>query len=402
MSDVGQQDIGLPEPLTRSSLQHMAGIVLTRLEKVYDNGFRAVKGIDLEIRDKEFMVLVGPSGCGKTTTLRMIAGLEDVTSGEIRIGERVVNQVEPKDRDIAMVFQNYALYPHMTVFENMAYGLKLRKVPKAEIEQKVQAAAKMLTLTDHLTKRPKQLSGGQRQRVALGRAIVRQPQVFLFDEPLSNLDAKLRADMRYELKTLQNRLQTTMVYVTHDQIEAMTLGDRITVMSNGEIQQVAAPTEIYDHPKNRFVAGFIGTPMMNFLDGSLRKDGGWTLVPDGGSAIALSMPHTTRLESHLGRQVSLGIRPEHLANTTYVPATAGATVIPCQVRLIELMGDHQYVYLRHGERDGTLTMKCDSHHRVSIGEQLKVAVNTTRAHVFDGIGEFARNLTLPAEQAASA
>jgi len=373
----------------------MAGIVLSRLEKVYDNGFRAVKGIDLTIRDKEFMVLVGPSGCGKTTTLRMIAGLEEVTSGEIRIGERLVNDVEPKDRDIAMVFQNYALYPHMTVFENMAYGLKLRKVPKSDIERNVQAAAKMLTLTDHLPKRPKQLSGGQRQRVALGRAIVREPQVFLFDEPLSNLDAKLRADMRYELKTLQTRLKTTMVFVTHDQIEAMTLGDRITVMSNGEIQQVAAPTEIYDHPRNRFVAGFIGTPMMNFLTGSLRKADGWSFVPDDGDTIALHTPHTAALDAQLGRQVCLGLRPEYLSNTTYVPPAASTTVLSAQVRLIELMGDHQYVYLRHGSGEGTLTMKCDAHHRVSIGEHITVAVNTTRAHVFDGIGEFARNLTLP-------
>jgi multiple sugar transport system ATP-binding protein len=373
----------------------MAEIALSRLEKTYDNGFRAVKGIDLEIRDKEFMVLVGPSGCGKTTTLRMIAGLEEITGGEIRIGGRLVNAVEPKDRDIAMVFQNYALYPHMTVFENMAYGLKLRRVAKPEIERKVHAAAKMLTLSEHLPKRPKQLSGGQRQRVALGRAIVREPQVFLFDEPLSNLDAKLRADMRYELKTLQARLRTTMVYVTHDQIEAMTLGDRITVMSNGEIQQVAAPTTIYDHPCNRFVAGFIGTPVMNFLEGSLREQDGWSFVADGVGAIALHSPHNGSLGDHLARQVCLGLRPEHLSNTTYVPAPAGTTVVPLQVRLIELMGDHQYVYLKPAGGDGTLTMKCDSHHRVTVGETIQVALATRRAQVFDGTGEFARNLTLP-------
>ncbi|HYE04382.1 MAG TPA: sn-glycerol-3-phosphate ABC transporter ATP-binding protein UgpC, partial [Planctomycetota bacterium] len=261
----------------------MAEITLSKLEKVYDNGFKAVKGIDLAIRDKEFMVLVGPSGCGKTTTLRMIAGLEDVSGGEIALGGRRVNDVEPKDRDIAMVFQNYALYPHMTVYDNMAYGLKLRKVPKVEIRTKVDAAAKMLNLSEQLTKRPKQLSGGQRQRVALGRAIVRQPKAFLFDEPLSNLDAKLRADMRYELKTLQQRLQTTMVYVTHDQIEAMTLGDRITVMNHGVIQQVAAPTVIYDHPWNRFVASFIGTPMMNVLPGRAEAvDGHWRFRLPGG------------------------------------------------------------------------------------------------------------------------
>src|SRR5271154_4284326 len=256
----------------------MAQVLLENLSKVFPEkggpGVAAVKRINLQIEDREFMVLVGPSGCGKSTTLRMIAGLEEISEGTVRIGERRVNEVEPKDRDIAMVFQNYALYPHMTVYENMAYGLKLRKMPKAQILDKVKAAATMLNLVDHLPKRPKQLSGGQRQRVALGPAIVRQPQGVLFDEPLSNLDAKLRADMRYELKTLQQRLHTTMVYVTHDQIEAMTLGDRITVMSNGEIQQVAPPTVIYDHPYNRFVAAFIGTPEMNFIPGVITDGGG--------------------------------------------------------------------------------------------------------------------------------
>jgi multiple sugar transport system ATP-binding protein len=295
-----------------------------------------------------------------------------------------------------MVFQNYALYPHMTVYENMAYGLKLRKVPKSEIERKVHAAAKMLTLTEHLPKRPKQLSGGQRQRVALGRAIVREPQVFLFDEPLSNLDAKLRADMRYELKTLQARLRTTMVYVTHDQIEAMTLGDRITVMSNGEIQQVAPPTTIYDHPFNRFVATFIGTPMMNVLSGSLAQDGGWRFIPDHGTAIALHVGETAGLTALLGRQVALGVRPEHLSNTAYVPAPVGVSVAAMEVRLIELMGDHQYVYLKPAFGESLLTMKCDSHHRVAVGDRVQIAIATSRAHVFDGIGEFAANATLPA------
>jgi multiple sugar transport system ATP-binding protein len=324
----------------------VAEIRLIGLEKVYENGFRAVKGIELHIRDREFMVLVGPSGCGKTTSLRMIAGLEDITGGEIRIGERRVNDVEPKDRDIAMVFQNYALYPHMTVHENMSYGLRLRKVPRAEIEQKVKAAATMLNLGDQLAKRPKELSGGQRQRVALGRAIVRQPQAFLFDEPLSNLDAKLRGDMRYELKTLQQRLQTTMVYVTHDQIEAMTLGDRITVMSHGEIQQVAPPVEVYDHPWNRFVAAFIGTPPMNFLIGQVASADGWWFRAAGAPAIRLSMPVQDRLGELGQRAVALGVRPESLSNTAFDPAPAGATVLPMRVKLVELMGDHQYVYLQ--------------------------------------------------------
>ncbi len=376
----------------------MAEIKLSKLEKVYDNGFKAVKGIDLHIRDKEFMVFVGPSGCGKTTSLRMIAGLEDVTAGDITIGTRRVNDVEPKDRDIAMVFQNYALYPHMTVYENMSYGLKLRKVPKAKIEETVQSAAKMLNLAEHLNKRPKQLSGGQRQRVALGRAIVRQPQVFLFDEPLSNLDAKLRADMRYELKTLQQRLRTTMVYVTHDQIEAMTLGDRITVMSNGEIQQVAAPTIVYDHPYNRFVAAFIGTPVMNFIPGAVTVSGeGASFQPKGIGTIRLNMPVQDRLSALAGKSAALGIRPEHLANTAYVPAAPGATVLPMSVKVLELMGDHQYVYLNPEGLETVLTMKCDAHHRCAVGDKLQVAFDTRFAHVFDGEGEFAVNATLPKE-----
>jgi multiple sugar transport system ATP-binding protein len=373
----------------------VAEIRLIGLEKVYENGFRAVKGIDLHIRDREFMVLVGPSGCGKTTSLRMIAGLEDISGGEIRIGERRVNEVEPKDRDIAMVFQNYALYPHMTVYENMSYGLKLRKVPKTEIERQVQAAATMLNLGDQLKKRPKELSGGQRQRVALGRAIVRQPQAFLFDEPLSNLDAKLRGDMRYELKTLQQRLQTTMVYVTHDQIEAMTLGDRITVMSQGEIQQVAPPVMVYDHPWNRFVASFIGTPPMNFLAGQVANADGWWFRAPGAAAIRLSMPVQDRLGELGTRTVALGVRPEALVNTAYEPAPAGATVMPMQVKLIELMGDHQYVYLSPNGVSSVLTMKCDAHHRVVVGDAVQIAVDTRSAHVFDGEGEFAANVTLP-------
>jgi multiple sugar transport system ATP-binding protein len=380
----------------RPGKDDMAEIKLCDLVKTYDNGFQAVKGINLHIRDREFMVLVGPSGCGKTTTLRMIAGLEEVSGGEIRIGERRVNEVEPKDRDIAMVFQNYALYPHMTVYENMAYGLKLRKLPKAQIHDKVQAAATMLNLIDHLGKRPKQLSGGQRQRVALGRAIVRQPQVFLFDEPLSNLDAKLRADMRYELKTLQQRLHTTMVYVTHDQIEAMTLGDRITVMSNGEIQQVAAPTVIYDHPYNRFVAAFIGTPEMNFIPGVLIDSGGTAgLRTANGTTLNLALAGSGRLAATAGRTVTLGIRPEHLANIAYQPTPAGVSVLPMQVILLELMGDHQYVYLKGAGSESVLTMKCDAHHRVAVGDTIQVAFAIARAHLFDGEGEFARNISLP-------
>lgn len=376
----------------------MAGIVLTRLEKVYDNGFRAVKGIDLTIRDKEFMVLVGPSGCGKTTTLRMIAGLEDVTSGEIRIGERVVNQVEPKDRDIAMVFQNYALYPHMTVFENMAYGLKLRKVPKAEIEQKVQAAAKMLTLTDHLTKRPKQLSGGQRQRVALGRAIVRQPQVFLFDEPLSNLDAKLRADMRYELKTLQNRLKTTMVYVTHDQIEAMTMADRIVVLNAGHIAQVGAPLELYHKPQNTFVAGFIGNPKMNFVPVTcVGVDAiGVTISYAGQTAL---IPVDARPDL-VGQTLTLGIRPEH---TRLSEGDINIMVTPS---VIERLGINTIAYasLPNGEPYCALLPGSAP---IRVEQPMVTGIMAADCHLFDGNGQALerridwRTLDLPASVTAA-
>jgi multiple sugar transport system ATP-binding protein len=373
----------------------MSEITLTDLEKTYPTGFTAVRGLTLAIRDREFMVLVGPSGCGKTTTLRMIAGLEDVTRGEIRIGERRVNDVEPKDRDIAMVFQNYALYPHMTVFENMAYALTLRRTPRAQIEQKVQAAAQLLGLVEQLPKQPKQLSGGQRQRVAVGRAIVREPKAFLFDEPLSNLDAKLRTGMRYELKTLQRRLQTTMVYVTHDQVEAMTLGDRITVMSDGEIQQVAPPTVIYDQPWNRFVAAFIGTPAMNFLTGTLADEGGVRSIGIAGAPLRLAMPHQQRLAAHAGQPAVLGVRPEHLVSAAHQAPPPGASVLPMQVRLVEAMGDHQCVYLDPANSGAVVTMTCDPHHRFATGERLDIAIDTRQAHVFAGEGEFAANLTLP-------
>ena len=375
----------------------MAAIKLNQLTKTYDNGFQAVKAIDLHIRDQEFMVLVGPSGCGKTTTLRMIAGLEDVTDGDIFIGQKRVNDVEPKDRDIAMVFQNYALYPHMTVFDNMAYGLKLRQVPKAAINEQVQNVAKLLNLTEQLPKRPKQLSGGQRQRVALGRAIVRKPQVFLFDEPLSNLDAKLRTDMRYELKTLQQRLKTTMVYVTHDQIEAMTLGDRITVMSNGAIQQVDQPTVIYDFPVNRFVASFIGTPAMNFIPGQVQRiaeNDNWEFTTLYQQRIALHMPGSKNLAALTNRQVVLGIRPELLANAQYTTPAPDTAIINMRVQLIEMMGDHQYIYLDAGDPHALLTMKCDAHHRVTVGATIPIRLSTERAHIFDGTNEFARNITL--------
>ncbi len=374
----------------------MADIQISKLVKLYDNGYTAVKGIDLHINDHEFMVLVGPSGCGKTTTLRMIAGLEDISAGEIAIGGRVVNAVEPKDRDIAMVFQNYALYPHMTVYENMAYGLKLRGMTKAEIDPKVVEASRMLALDNQLSKLPKALSGGQRQRVALGRAVVRQPKAFLFDEPLSNLDAKLRGEMRFELKTLQQRLKTTMVYVTHDQIEAMTLGDRITVMSVGEIQQVAPPTVVYDFPFNRFVAGFIGTPPMNFLAGALSSaEGGFAFAISGGATVGLHMQHRQALPGSLGTGRILGIRPENLSHAGFVPTAASATRIDAKVEVVENMGDHQYVYLRIAGHAAPVVMKGSSHHRCAAGETIPVNFDTTFAHVFIDGSDYARNLTLP-------
>jgi multiple sugar transport system ATP-binding protein len=289
----------------------MAQVVLKDLNKKFDE-VHAVRDVNLSIRDKEFMVLVGPSGCGKTTTLRMVAGLEEITSGEITIGERVVNDLPPKDRDIAMVFQNYALYPHMSVYDNMAFGLKMRKFPRAEIEKRVREAAEILGIQDLLKRKPRQLSGGQRQRVAVGRAIVRHPQVFLFDEPLSNLDAKLRVQMRVELKRLHERLETTAIYVTHDQVEAMTLGTRVVVMRDGWVQQVGEPMEIYSRPANRFVAGFIGSPAMNFIPTTVREDGGTLYAEAQGLRVKVPAAQVRALQAHRGQTVTLGIRPEDL------------------------------------------------------------------------------------------
>ncbi len=289
----------------------MAQVVLKDLNKKYDE-VHAVKDVNLTIRDKEFMVFVGPSGCGKTTTLRMIAGLEEITSGEISIGDRVVNDLPPKDRDIAMVFQNYALYPHMTVYDNMAFGLKMRKFPKAEIQKRVQDAAELLGIPELLKRKPRQLSGGQRQRVAVGRAIVRHPQVFLFDEPLSNLDAKLRVQMRVELKRLHDRLETTAIYVTHDQVEAMTLGSRVVVMKDGWVQQVGEPMEIYTHPQNKFVAGFIGSPAMNFIPVTIAGADGGLRAETSGIKVKVPANRAGSLGAYKGQTVTLGIRPEDL------------------------------------------------------------------------------------------
>src|SRR2546421_10010121 len=289
----------------------MGQVVLKGINKFYES-VHAVKDFNLQIRDKEFVVFVGPSGCGKTTTLRMIAGLEAISSGDISIDGNVINQLAPKDRDIAMVFQNYALYPHMTVYDNMAFGLKMRKFPKPEIAKRVQEAAEILGIQELLKRKPRQLSGGQRQRVAVGRAIVRHPQVFLFDEPLSNLDAKLRVQMRVELKRLHDRLETTAIYVTHDQVEAMTLGDRVVVMKDGWIQQVGEPLELYGKPTNRFVAGFIGSPAMNFAEVTITEEGGQVIVTNPGLRVVVAPSKTERMRAYKGQSVTLGVRPEDM------------------------------------------------------------------------------------------
>jgi len=368
----------------------MADVRIDNVTKVYPGNVLAVKSANLHIADKEFLVLVGPSGCGKSTTLRMIAGLEEVTDGSIRIGDVVVNDVPPKDRDIAMVFQNYALYPHMTVYKNMAFGLKLRRYPKDEIDQRVQEAARILGITELLDRKPKALSGGQRQRVAVGRAIVRKPKVFLFDEPLSNLDAKLRVEMRAELNKLHHRLQTTMIYVTHDQVEAMTLGDRIVVMNDGVIQQVAEPLELYDRPKNLFVAGFIGTPPMNFVEGQLEKEDGAIFFNEGTSKLRLPADMVDPLQEFVGKQAVFGIRPEHMDDKTFMGDVPPHTSLEAMVNVVEPLGDETILYLSTGKHD--LIAKVDSHHRVEVNQEIEIALNLSKAHIFDA--DTGENLTL--------
>jgi multiple sugar transport system ATP-binding protein len=367
----------------------LAEVVIDHVTKVYAGGVEAVENVSIVIADKEFVVLVGPSGCGKSTTLRMVAGLEEITKGTISIGGTVVNDVAPKDRDIAMVFQNYALYPHMTVYKNMAFGLMLRKYPKDEIDARVRNAAKILGITELLDRRPKQLSGGQRQRVAVGRAIVRQPKAFLFDEPLSNLDAKLRVEMRAELKKLHQRLQTTMIYVTHDQVEAMTLGDRIVIMKDGAIQQMDKPLTIYRQPVNRFVASFIGTPPMNFLEGALEREGETLVFTDGDMRIALGTRISKMLDGldeSARAKVGLGVRPEdiHMDATKY---PEGAR-FRCKVEVVEPLGDEMIVYLATANQNMLGKMRAEN---LKVGEELEVGVDLRRVHVFHG--ETEENLT---------
>ena len=347
----------------------MDAVVLEGVNKVYDGGVRAVSDFNLDIAHGEFLVLVGPSGCGKSTTLRMIAGLEDITSGTIKIGDRVVNDVPPKDRDIAMVFQTYALYPHMSVYDNMSFGLKLRRFKKAEIDRRVRDAAGVLGISDLLERRPKQLSGGQRQRVAVGRAIVRKPKVFLFDEPLSNLDAKMRVQMRVEIGRLHNHLKTTMIYVTHDQSEAMTMGDRIVVMKDGLTQQVSTPVALYDHPVNKFVAGFIGTPPMNFFDGRIVKNGDLLSFESGGFNMPLPDAVAVKVCGYVEKSITLGLRPEDIGSRL-AEEDNSAPRIEAVVDVIEPMGSDTFVYLNMTGK--TFVARVDSHHLLKVGEQVNL------------------------------
>ncbi|MEZ4513114.1 MAG: sn-glycerol-3-phosphate ABC transporter ATP-binding protein UgpC [Chloroflexota bacterium] len=346
-----------------------------------------IKDLNLDIKDKEFVVFVGPSGCGKSTSLRMLAGLEEITSGEIRIGDRVVNDVPPKDRDIAMVFQSYALYPHMTVYDNMAFGLKLRKTPKAEIDRRVKEAAQSLGLQELLDRKPKQLSGGQRQRVAVGRAIVREPAVFLMDEPLSNLDAKLRVSARAEISRLHNRLETTFIYVTHDQVEAMTMGDRIAVMYDGILQQVDSPRNLYDTPANVFVAGFIGTPSMNFFDATLVNEEGKMIVDTGDFRVLVPDDRKKAYGNYVGKQVTFGIRPEHIHATEFAPPGIVPSPIKGTAEVVELLGHELHVYLRTGKHVPIATI--DTRKRLSVGNSVDLVVDMANMHIFDKNTELA-------------
>ncbi len=367
----------------------MAEVKLRNISKVYEGGNKVVHSVDLDINDKEFVVLVGPSGCGKTTTLRMIAGLEEISGGELYIDSNKVNDLSPKDRDIAMVFQNYALYPHMTVRDNMAFGLKLRKMNRDEIEERVAEAARILELEDYLDRKPKALSGGQRQRVAVGRAIVRKPKVFLFDEPLSNLDAKLRVQMRAEISRLHKQLEATMIYVTHDQVEAMTMGDRICVLNGGYVQQFDEPLNLYERPANKFVAGFIGSPSMNFLPGTITKRLNYTFTSKGG-AVRVEFDRN-QYESKLEKvgEVIAGIRPESFRLWSRVDKT-GLNVVEVELDLVELMGNEEYL---HFDLEGVKCVaRVSTGVRYKTGEKVKLEFETSKVHLFESKTE--KNLLL--------
>jgi multiple sugar transport system ATP-binding protein len=359
----------------------MAQVSLKNVSKIFANGIRVVNNVNLGVENKEFMVLVGPSGCGKSTTLRMIAGLEESSSGDIYIGNKRVNDVPAKDRDIAMVFQNYALYPHMTVFENMAFGLKLRHYHKNEIILRVNEAADILGIKHLLTRRPRELSGGERQRVAVGRAIVRKPMVFLFDEPLSNLDAKLRVQMRTEIHKLHIRLQSTIIYVTHDQVEAMTMGDRIAVMKGGVIQQVADPITVYDRPKNKFIAGFIGSPPMNFMNGRIIKKEGKFYFDEGKILVKAVEDMYKPLNPYLGKDIIMGIRSEDIYDKLFVSETPPENVVRVTCEVFEPMGSEVYLYLNTGKH--TFVARVGAHDRPQINQDMDLVFDMSKVHFFD-------------------
>jgi len=384
----------------------MGAIKISSVGKIYPNGTRALEDVNIEINDGEFVVLVGPSGCGKTTLLRMVAGLEDVTEGEIFIGDKIVNEVAPKDRDIAMVFQNYALYPHMSVYDNMAFSLKLRKLPKEEIDKKVKDAARTLEISELLERKPKALSGGQRQRVAMGRAIVRSPEAFLMDEPLSNLDAKLRVQMRAELGQLHTQLETTTLYVTHDQVEAMTMGDRVAVIRKGELQQIDTPREIYLYPKNIFVAGFIGSPSMNFVYADVKVSGDKTMLTFAGEEITCVGESLDKLKKVDGKQIVLGIRPEAFEDSTYAKDSEYTESISITVTLLEQLGSDSYIHfykdLKPVQTEAIEEILADEGEDISVlgdqtkfiarinpnstvkeGEEIKLSIDPSKLHFFD-------------------
>jgi len=358
----------------------MANVTYSQVFKRFGD-VEVITDMNVEIHDKEFVVFVGPSGCGKSTLLRLLAGLEEITEGEIRIGDRKVNDVPPKDRDIAMVFQSYALYPHMSVYDNMAFGLKLRKTPKDEIDRRVKEAAEILGLAHLLDRRPKALSGGQRQRVAVGRAIVREPAVFLMDEPLSNLDAKLRVTARAEISKLHKRLGTTFIYVTHDQVEAMTMGDRILVLKDGLLQQIDSPRNLYESPANVFVAGFIGSPSMNFFDATLVVEDGALSVDTGGFRLPVPAAGRQKADKYIGRQVIFGIRPEHIHARNYQPANINAAPLTATVDVVELLGHELHLYLDTGQE--SLVATVDTRLAPAVGQELALVIDVDRIHLFD-------------------
>jgi len=371
----------------------MAEVVFESVTKVFEGNVTAVRNVSLQINHAEFVVLVGPSGCGKSTTLRMVAGLEEITAGTVRIGQRVVNDVAPKDRDIAMVFQNYALYPHMTVYGNLAFALKLRRMPRKEIDVRVRAAAEVLGIQALLDRKPKALSGGQRQRVAVGRAIVRQPAVFLFDEPLSNLDAKLRVEMRAELKRLHRRLQTTTIYVTHDQEEAMTLGDRIVVMNDGVVHQVGEPLEVYESPANRFVAGFVGTPPMNFFNGRLIERNGATCFDEGTACIRLPDAKAANLRPWVGKEVVLGVRPEAMNHRPQDRFAGQQNTLPVDIVVVEPLGEKTDLYAATTSHPH-IVARVDSDPDLQAGRKIELYLDAQKLHVFEA-GANGANLTRP-------